>query len=116
MKKKKKRFNHVSRRANAKKRNLRYVPLFDNPFPKGDVRSIDMHHINSIIVIPLPHRTHKKMTNHDDHCKKWIQKLYLLDIDTLLSPDQLPTPQTSIPPDDPVRDYETVCFDSLRLT
>jgi hypothetical protein len=116
---KKKRFNHVSRRANAKKRNLGYLPLFDNPFPKGDVRSIDMHHINSIIVIPLPHRTHKKMTNHDDHCKKWIQKLYLLDIDTLLSPKIPPvsqeTPTSQDIECDLVRDYEPVCFDSLLI-
>lgn len=118
MKKKKKRFNHVSRRANAKKRNLGYLPLFDNPFPKGDVRSIDMHHVNSKIVVPLPHRTHKTMTNHDTHCKNWIQKLFLLDIDTLLSPKILTAPQRPTAQDiecDLVRDYEPVCFDSLLL-
>lgn len=114
MKRKKKRFSHVRRRANAKKRKLGYVPLFDNPFPKGDVRSIDMHHVNSIIVVPLPHKTHKKMNGHDDHCKKWIEKLFLLDLDTLLSPE-ITTVNRMISSEqdiewDTVRDYETVSF------
>jgi hypothetical protein len=118
MAQKKKRFTHGSRRANAKKRNLGYLPLFDNPFPKADVRSIDMHHVNSKIVVPLPHRTHKTMTNHDTHCKNWIKKLFLLDIDTILSPEISLAPQersttTQDPECDQLRDYEPVCFDSL---
>lgn len=119
MGRKKRRFNHVQRRANAKKRNLGYVPLFDNPFPKCDVRSIDMHHVNCIIVVPLPHRTHKKMIDHDTYCKKWIKKLFLLDIDLLLCPEISTVPQASrSAPDldyDQRRDYETVCFDSALL-
>jgi len=114
VKRKKKTFSHVQRKANAKKRKLGYVPLFDNPFPKSDVRSIDMHHVNSIIVVPLPHRTHKKMLGHDDHCKKWIEKLFLIDIDTLLSPEitkdeQLSSYEQDVESDG-VRDYETVSF------
>ena len=117
MTKKKKRFNHGQRKANAKKRNLGYVVLFDNPFPKCDVRSIDMHHVNGIIVIPLPHRTHKKMTDHDSFCKNWIKKLFLLDIDTLLSPEFITIQQTESSPleYDSVRDYETTSFDSMLL-
>ena len=117
MTKKKRRFNHGQRKANAKKRNLGYVPLFDNPFPKYDVRSIDMHHVNGIIVIPLPHRTHKIMTNHDSFCKNWIKKLFLLDIDILLNPKLTTAEQTEPSPldDDPVRDYETTFFDSMLL-
>jgi hypothetical protein len=117
MAKKKRRFNHTQRKANAKKRNLGYIPLFDNPFPKCDVRSIDMHHVNGIIVVPLPHRTHKKMTDHDSYCKKWIKKVFLIDIDTLLNPDFITIQQTDSSPqdDDTVRDYETTSFDSMML-
>lgn len=117
MTKKKKRFNHGQRKANAKKRSLGYVPLFDNPFPKCDVRSVDMHHVNGIIVVPLPHRTHKKMTDHDAYCKNWIKKLFLLDIDALLSPEHIPIQQTdSFDLDyDAIRDYETTSFDSMLL-
>jgi hypothetical protein len=112
---KKKRFSHVQRKANAKRRKLGYVPLFDNPFPKCDVRSIDMHHINSIIVVPLPHKTHKKMIGHEKHCRLWIEKLFLIDIDSLLSPDfttvdsnRAPSPEREW---DSLRGYETVFFD-----
>lgn len=115
MVRKKKRFSHIQRRANAKRRKLGYVPLFDNPFPKGDIRSVDMHHVNGLIVVPLPHRTHKKMIGHEKHCKEWIEKLFLLDIDTLLSPDLLPAePEKasfSENESDSLRGYETVVFD-----
>jgi hypothetical protein len=115
MVRKKKRFSHVQRKANAKRRRLGYIPLLDNPFPKGDVRSIDMHHVNGLIVVPLPHRTHKKMIGHEEHCKHWIEKLYLIDIDSLLSP-RLPSiddSSTSIGESDldSLRGYETVIFD-----
>lgn len=114
MGRKKRRFSHVQRRANAKRRKLGYFPLFDNPFPKCDVRSIDMHHINSIIVIPLPHKTHKKMIGHDEHCKKWIEKLFLLDVDSLFSPEIDTVHRTkSSTLDiewDSIRGYETVFF------
>ena len=111
---KKKRFSHVHRKANAKRRKLGYVPLFDNPFPKSDVRSIDMHHVNGLIVIPLPHKTHKKMIEHEKHCKQWIEKLFLLDIDMLLSPDRttVDSNQAGSPEhEDSLRGYETVFFD-----
>ena len=115
MVRKKKRFSHVQRKANAKRRKLGYVPLLDNPFPRSDVRSVDMHHINPVIVVPLPHRTHKKMIQHEAHCKQWIEKLFLIDIDSLLSP-KLPTVEsnkTSSPESewDLLRGYETVYFD-----
>ena len=115
MVRKKKRFSHVQRRANAKRRKLGYIPLFDNPFPKCDVRSIDMHHVNDLIVIPLPHKTHKKMIGHDEHCKQWIEKLFLLDIDSLLSPElhtaDLKRASSSENESDSPRGYETVFFD-----
>ncbi len=113
MVRKKKHFSHIQRKANAKRRKLGYVPLFDNPFPKGDVRSIDMHHVNGLIVVPLPHRTHKKMIGHDEHCKLWIEKLFLIDIDTLLNPECLPmrvNKPASEDEWDSLRGYETVFF------
>ncbi|HVQ01182.1 MAG TPA: hypothetical protein VMT57_06675 [Candidatus Thermoplasmatota archaeon] len=115
MPRKKKRFSHVQRRSNARRRKLGYVPLFENPFPKSDVRSIDMHHVNGLIVVPLPHRTHKMMADHENHCKHWIEKLFLIDIDSLLSSD-LPTAEADNASSteserDALRGYETVIFD-----
>lgn len=88
---KKNKYKEVNRKARFKKRNLGYFPLFDNPYPPYDVRSIDMHHVNSLVCIPLPHRTHMLRKGRDNekhklHCKEWIQKLYLIDIDSLLRP------------------------------
>ena len=88
---KKHKYPEANRRARFKKRNLGYMPMFDNPYPRYDVRSVDMHHVNRIVCVPLPHRTHMLMKGrdsqkHKQHCKKWIQKLYLIDIDSLLRP------------------------------
>ena len=117
MVRKKKRFSHVQRRANAKRRKLGYVPLFDNPFPKSDVRSVDMHHVNGLIVVPLPHRTHKTMIDHDHRCKQWIEKLYLIDVDSLLSPElpaaEVRNTSTAEGEGDALRGYEAVFFDEL---
>ncbi|DAC72081.1 MAG TPA: hypothetical protein DSN98_07050 [Thermoplasmata archaeon] len=88
---KKHRYPEANRRARFKKRNLGYIPLFDNPYPHYDVRSVDMHHVNGMICIPLPHRTHmlvkgRNSEKHKQHCLYMIQKLYLLDLDSLLKP------------------------------
>ena len=88
---KKYKYRETNRRARFKKRNLGYLPLFDNPYPPYDVRSVDMHHVNRIVCVPLPHRTHmltkgRNNQKHKQHCKEWIQKLYLIDIDYLLQP------------------------------
>jgi hypothetical protein len=88
---KKHKYPEVNRRARFKRRNLGYLPLFDNPYPAYDVRSVDMHHVNRIVCIPLPHRTHmltkgRDNQKHKQHCKEWIQKLFLIDIDYLLRP------------------------------
>jgi len=60
------------------------------------------------------------MTDHDTYCKTWIEKLFLLDIDTLLSPDISTVDQArpftqDLMELDPIRDYETVSFDSTLL-
>lgn len=88
---KKHNYPEANRKARFKKRKLGYVPLFDNPYPKYDVRSVDMHHVNGMICIPLPHRTHmiakgRNSVKHKQECLVWIQKLFLLDIETLLHP------------------------------
>lgn len=54
------------------------------------------------------------MIGHDEHCKKWIEKLFLLDIDSLLSPkiDTINRVKSSRPDAewDSIRGYETVFF------
>ena len=50
-----------------------------------------MHHVNRMICIPLPHRTHmivkgRNCEKHKQRCQEWIQKLFLLDLETLLHP------------------------------
>jgi len=88
---KKRKYTDVSRRPRFKKRNLGYIPLFDNPYPRYDVRSVDMHHVNWVICVPLPHRTHMLVRGvhtekYRKHCTEWIKKLFLIDIDKLLQP------------------------------
>jgi hypothetical protein len=88
---KKHKYPEANRRARFKRRNLGYVPLFDNPYPRYDVRSVDMHHVDGMICIPLPHRTHmivkgRKSKEHKEQCLRWIEKLFLLDLEKLLSP------------------------------
>ncbi len=41
-----------------RKRNLGFVPIMNNPFPK-EVK-IDYHHINNTFVIPTPKKLHRK--------------------------------------------------------
>jgi hypothetical protein len=89
--KKKHRYKEANRKARFKRRNLGYLPLFDNPFPQYDVRSVDMHHVNGIICIPLPHRTHmivkgRNREKHKQRCQEWIEKLFILDVERLLQP------------------------------
>lgn len=84
-------YREANRRARFKRRNLGYLPLFENPYPHSDVRSVDMHHINGMICIPLPHRTHmivkgRNREKHKQRCQEWIQKLFLLDLEALLNP------------------------------
>lgn len=79
----------VGRRANFKKRNLGYFPLFSNPYPQYDVRSVDMHHVNPLICIPLPHRTHmivkgRNSQQHKAECERWIENIYCINVKELL--------------------------------
>lgn len=69
-----------------RKRNLKFIPLWINPFP--DDITVDYHHINNLLTIPIPKKTHlfipgvtKKQ--HLKHNQKWIQKIYCFDFTIL---------------------------------
>lgn len=71
-----------------RRRNLKWVPLFDNPFSNDVV--VDFHHINNILVIPLPRTIHnylpvRPIDLHRSLANDWIKKLYCLDVDEFLS-------------------------------
>jgi len=59
-----------------RRRNLRWIPLFGNPFPE-DVK-VHYHHINNVFVIPIPDLTHINTygNNHRERCNVWINKLF----------------------------------------
>ena len=57
-------------------------PLFKNPF-YGLL--VQYHHVNNVVTIPLPIRIHTGYhgKNHKEMCKKWIEKMYCIDVDDL---------------------------------
>jgi hypothetical protein len=67
-----------------RQRNLKFIELFLNPFP-SDI-SVEYHHINNILTIPLPKITHRYVGGtaldkaHWKHNKQWIEKIYCLNI------------------------------------
>jgi len=72
-----------------KRKQLGTTFLFGNPFPKEI--QVDFHHFNKRLMIPMPRITHrfvnghkKDITQHLNHNKKWIEKLYNLDVDSLI--------------------------------
>lgn len=65
----------------------KYIKLFRNPFPKG-IRIV-WHHINDILMVPIPEKIHRKAAYPDknEHRKRtntWLYYLYGLDFDRLL--------------------------------
>jgi hypothetical protein len=72
-----------------RERKLKFIPLIENPFPE-DIE-LDWHHINNLLVVPIPRITHKynhrgqHINKHREECKTWINKIYCIDIDKLLS-------------------------------
>ena len=72
--------------ARLRKKGLKSIELFINPFPK-DVE-VEYHHINNILTIPLPKNLHQsfngKREYHRDECEYIIKSIYGLDIETLL--------------------------------
>jgi hypothetical protein len=79
---------HISKR-NAKRKEKGFICLLDNPFPE-DIE-ICWHHINDLIVIPIPEITHKycyygsNPKKHRSLCNETIKSIYMLDLEELLS-------------------------------
>lgn len=78
----------IMNKKQAKRRNLKWIEIWKNPFPK-DI-SVDYHHINNILVIPLPRQIHSNAPNrplevHRKIVNNLILKLYGIDINKLLS-------------------------------
>jgi len=77
----------TKRKQDAKRRKLKYISLFNNPFP--DEMPVEYHHINNILTIPLPSIIHKKygygknIREHRNLIEKQIEKLYCMDIDKI---------------------------------
>jgi predicted DNA-binding protein YlxM (UPF0122 family) len=73
------------KRQREKRRNMKFIPLLTNPFPK-EIK-IDYHHINDFFVIPLPRVIHfnNMGKNHRDKCNLQIQNIYGLDINKILN-------------------------------
>lgn len=71
---------------NKRRRNLKFVPLFYNIFP--DNVDVDYHHINNLIVIPLPRKIHSNTSSirevHREQCNDIINQLYNINIPSLL--------------------------------
>jgi len=62
-----------------RKRDLKWIPFMDNPFP--DDVEVDWHHINDLIVIPLPRKLHQHNlgVNHRSKCNNIINQIYGID-------------------------------------
>jgi hypothetical protein len=74
-------------RQKAKRREMGFIKLFKNPFPT-DVQ-IDWHHVNGLLVVPIPRKIHNKCSHlnpeeHRERCNVWLYYLYGMDISKLL--------------------------------
>ena len=67
-----------------RRRNYKWIELFENPFP--DDIDVDYHHVNNLIVIPLPKKLHQSTlgNNHREDTFKLINSLYGLDLKKVL--------------------------------
>lgn len=66
----------VGKRINAKRREMEFIPLFDNCFsPEIEV---DWHHLNDVIVIAIPRVIHRKYygKNHRERLKPIVEEYY----------------------------------------
>jgi hypothetical protein len=70
----------TKRKISKEKRNRNYgfIQIMDNPFPKEV--EIDWHHINDMLVIPIPRKIHRdiKGKNHRKLCNSIIEDLYMI--------------------------------------
>lgn len=79
--------NKIERKHRDKrKRNLRYFEFIKNIFPE-DIE-VDYHHINNIIVFPIPRLTHQKnhtgeTNKHREIINNWVEKIYQIDLKIL---------------------------------
>jgi len=66
-------------------RDLGFVELFINPFP--DDIDVHYHHINNLLVIPIPKSFHISTygINHREKCNNIIKDLYYIDVEDLLN-------------------------------
>lgn len=70
-----------------RKRNLKWIKLWENPFP--DDIDIHYHHINKIFVVPMPASFHDKLISRpiDEHYERanlWLFYLYGFNMDVFL--------------------------------
>ena len=68
------------------KPSKKYIHFIENPFPE-DIR-IHWHHVNDIIVFPVPKKIHRlkigSQNNHRSFCNDWIKKLFNLNMKYIL--------------------------------
>lgn len=71
-----------------KRRDMGFIPLMNNPFP--DELDVDFHHVYPWFpfIVPIPRKVHlnynMNLEKHIEHNKEWFEKLYSMDIDSLL--------------------------------
>ena len=70
----------------SKRRGLGCFILLNNPFPP-EVK-VDYHHMNNLIVIPIPSKLHNNnsqdINKHRERCNEIIEKLYIINLNELL--------------------------------
>ena len=66
------------RKQKARRRNLGYIPLYENPFDESE--EIEWHHINNEYVVAIPrdlHRLHSgSWEYHKDWCMEIVKQIY----------------------------------------
>jgi len=73
-------------KTNKRKRELGFFELLPNFFPEDVI--VTFHHINNLMVIPIPRLSHKSFNSqsrldHRNNCNDYLQKLYLIDFGRL---------------------------------
>lgn len=77
------------RKLNARRnQQYKYIELFFNPFPNDF--EVNFHHINNLLVIPIPRITHEKtyygsnIKKHRECANDWLFYLYGIDFNSLM--------------------------------
>jgi len=67
----------VAKQNAKRKRNLQWIPLFDNPFDESE--QIEWHHINDVHVVALPRNLHRLYLNnrHRENTMEIVKQIYL---------------------------------------